>query len=492
MKTFLISLLIVTTCCSVLALDVGALVTDAFAEDHSYFATGFDVELLDVVFSSETIDYSDITFYTILDDMLADVADGTLDVGLGAITKTKEREDVVNFSHNTFDSGLRIMTHNDVNTSAIVSKFFKSFFNAQFLFTIFIVILSLFLISVLVWVLEVFFTKQEMKFFNEDWKVGILEAVGWSSKNLLKKETYSPKHPVSNAMAFVLLILSIVLVGTLTAYIAAQMIILSNSSPTINNLNDLIGKRVGTVKGSTSHDFLLKEAGGAVVRTYDTLEEVFATFHDENRLDAVVYDFPILLYHVRQRETQDGLFDTIVVGPVYDRQSYGFMIDPAMPAIEEEINKGILDFVFTDGYFKLYDRYFSTESAQEQTVGLNVSWVSWLIMGLLVLLAIGLVVFVVKKVKNHPPEEDPFKEIDEELGHVDARMVSREDIFRMVGRVMQLNLLILKQGHIDAQREGRYYYLSGNDDELEKKTREFIDDTVKHIKENQNDRTRRK
>ena len=468
---------------SVSALDIGALITDAFAEDKGSYWKGFDIELLRNVYSG-TFDDSDFTAYTSMNDLLSDVKNGVMDIGLGAITKTAERETDVNFSHNTFDSGLRIMTHNDVDTSAVVSKFLSSFFNAQFLFTIFIIILVVFLISVIVWTLEVFFTETKMKFFNDDWKIGIVEALGWSTKNLMKKETYTPNHTISKSLGFVLMIFSVVFLASLTAYIATQMIILSDNSPTINNLDGLIGKRVGTVDGSTSHDFLLKDAGGSIIRTYPSLDKLFETFHDERRLDAVVYDFPILLYHVNQREKQ-GNFDTVVVGPIYDRQSYGYIIDPVMTTLEENINKGVLEFAYTDNYFELYERYFGTNNIQEQTVGLDVGWITWTIISVLIIGAIVVVCYVAHKIRNIPPEEDPHKEINEELGKIDSRKISREDIFRMLCRVLRLNLLTLNQGHLDALRERRYAAESIAGDDFEKILSGFINDTVKHIKENQ-------
>lgn len=475
--------LLVIIAAGVSAVEIGTLATEAFAVDEGSYWGGFDFELLRSVYDTPFA-YSDVTAYVTIDDLITAVETGVADIGLAAITKTSERETRVDFTHTTFESGLRIMTHNNVNTSAVVSKFLKSFFNAQFFFTLFILILIVFLISVIVWTLEVFFTKPEMKFFSDDWKVGIVEALGWSTKNLMKKETYAPLHPISKALGFVLMIFSVVFVASLTAYIASRMIILNDNSPTINSLDDLTGKRVGTVDGSTSFDFLIAEGGGAILKTYTTLEEMLETFHD-NRLDAIVYDFPILLYHVNQREKQ-GIYDTVVVGPIYDKQSYGFIVDPLKPALREELNQGILDYVYTQPYYELFDRYFSVESAQEQTVGLNLGWLSWTIIGVLILAACGVVYFVVQKVKNAPPDEDPFKEIDEELGKVDARMVSREDIFRMLSKVMQLNLLVLRQGHFDSLRERRYSPESVGNDEFDEIIQKFIKETVIHIKENQN------
>lgn len=472
------------------SLKIGALETDAFAEDELTFWKGFDIELLRKV-SSSSFEYSDIVAYTSLTQLLSDVETNVVDIGLGAITKTAEREETIDFTHTTFDSGLRIMTRNDVDTSSVMSKFFRSFFNSQFLFTIFILILVVLLISVVVWTLEVYFTKPEMKFFNDDWKVGIVEALGWSTKNLMKKETYAPNHPVSKALGFLLLIGSIVFLASLTAYIAAQMIVLSDNSPTISNLDDLIGKRVGTVDGSTSYDYLLENAGGSIIRTYASLEEMFTTFHDEQRLDAVFYDFPILLYHVNTRERQ-GVFDTVVVGPVYDRQSYGFAVAPALPTLREDLNRELLDYIFSPDYFELYGRYFSSAGGEQQDVHLNVGWFVWLIIAILILLTIGIVYFIIHKIKNTSEEDDLYKEIDEELEKVDARMVSREDIFRMLSRVMQLNLLILRQGHFDALRERRYSPESIDNDEFDSILKKFIDGTVQHIKENQNTKTKSK
>jgi ABC-type amino acid transport substrate-binding protein len=73
---------------------------------------------------------------------------------------------------------------------------------------------------------------------------------------------------------------------------------------------------VATVRGSTAETYL--RSHGASVRPFTTIDEAYAALRRE-RVRAVVYDAPILMYH----QQRSGDEREAVVGRLFQRQNYG-------------------------------------------------------------------------------------------------------------------------------------------------------------------------
>jgi polar amino acid transport system substrate-binding protein len=144
------------------------------------------------------------------------------------------------------------------------------------------------------------------------------------------------KGPVGvggRVIAIVWMLLSIVLVSLLTASFTTTLTVNSLKGD-INGPSDLPGRDVATIKGSTSEGPLITM--GAKVQTFANVTECVAALKS-GRVQAVVYDAPMLRYAVNQ----SGDDKLQMVGPVFDRQNYAFALQDGS-ALRERINRALL------------------------------------------------------------------------------------------------------------------------------------------------------
>jgi ABC-type amino acid transport substrate-binding protein len=72
--------------------------------------SGFEIELWEEISKDLALEF---TYYeTNMDGIFKDLIEGKAHVGFSCITITHEREELVDFSHHTLDSGLRILVSN--------------------------------------------------------------------------------------------------------------------------------------------------------------------------------------------------------------------------------------------------------------------------------------------------------------------------------------------------------------------------------------------
>jgi polar amino acid transport system substrate-binding protein len=88
------------------------------------------------------------------------------------------------------------------------------------------------------------------------------------------------------------------------------------------------------VKGSTAEKYLT--AHGSTVIGYDTIDEAYKAL-DHHDVKAVVYDEPILRYHLKIA----GGPSQQVVGRLFERQNYGIVLQEGSP-YRKAINTALL------------------------------------------------------------------------------------------------------------------------------------------------------
>ncbi|MGH2706405.1 MAG: hypothetical protein ACRDJ4_15355 [Actinomycetota bacterium] len=73
---------------------------------------------------------------------------------------------------------------------------------------------------------------------------------------------------------------------------------------------------------------------------------------DRPKVEAVVYDSPVLLYHA----SSNGQGKVRVVGPVFNRQDYGIAV-PTGP-LRERISRTLLQMLEDGSYRRIQERWF--------------------------------------------------------------------------------------------------------------------------------------
>ena len=138
-------------------------------------------------------------------------------------------------------------------------------------------------------------------------------------------------------------------------YNAGLLLLVKSSNTDITKVEDLEGKLVATKLGTTSEDFLKKNAKAKEVKLYPNNDAMFMELM-MGGADAVMFDSPVIANYVREV----GKDKVKVVGPLYMGQSYGIGF-PKGSALVEKVNVALKSLKNSGAYRDLYLKWFNTE-----------------------------------------------------------------------------------------------------------------------------------
>jgi len=169
--------------------------------------------------------------------------------------------------------------------------------------------------SHLLWAFE---RKANPENFPESYRKGLWESLWWTVSTIITGgcENKAPIGVAGRLVAVVWMLAGILLVSYLTASVTTVMTVNQLTSD-ISGPADLPGQLVATVSGSTAEKFLAERR--VDVHAYPTIADAYAAL-SKHEVKAVVYDAPVLLYHVNTA----GAGQQRVVGQVFEKQNYGF------------------------------------------------------------------------------------------------------------------------------------------------------------------------
>jgi polar amino acid transport system substrate-binding protein len=312
--------------------------------------SGFEIELWEAIAKQigNNFEYEKHNFQ----ELIPLVADKKADIALAAITINEEREKIIDFSHQTFNSGLRILLSKkraEINIASTIKLFFK-WGSKQLIKPLLILTIIVILFGNILW-----FAERTTGAFVSSYFPGVFQATWLSLSAILGSPTinglifYEPHSWIGRIIIqleyLTGLVVLVFLVGGLTAFITTKKIRLNIQGP-----RDLRGKIVATVQGTTS-EIILKNLG-AIVIPLIKIEEAYKKL-GKNEVDAVVFDAPILIYYT----LNDGAEWAEVVGELFDNQDYGIVLQENSP-LREEINRAILAIKENGYYDVLYKKWF--------------------------------------------------------------------------------------------------------------------------------------
>lgn len=263
-----------------------------------------------------------------LQDLLDGVESGELDAAVAALTVTAEREAVLDFTHPFHTSGLGIATRADPGgwRSAL-----GSLVSTDFLGAILPLGALLLLVGLVVWLFE----RRRNEEFGGSWLQGLGSGFWWSAVTMTTVG-YGDKSPRTfggRLIALVWMFASVIAISGFTATIATALTLRSLESP-VESAADLPQVRVGTVAASTSETWLSERGIGN--KTFPGPEKAIDAL-EAGRVDAVVYDRPILQWLVSERTS--GLR---ILPDTLERQDYGIAL-PSESPLRESLNRAILE-----------------------------------------------------------------------------------------------------------------------------------------------------
>lgn len=311
---------------------------------------GYAMELWDQVAREAGLEY-DVQTVATAQEMVDAVKNKTADAGVGALSVTATREEVIDFSQPFFESGLQVLVAGgNAGYLSSIRQLLSSLFNWQLIGMFLLLIAAMVGISYLVWRYEHPVNEET---YPKNRAQGMWEAFWWTISTLLVGG--AENKPISGVggriVAIAWMLLSIVLVSLLTASFTTTLTV-NTLKGDINGPEDLPGRDVATVQKSTSEKWLTDK--GAKVQPFASVDECIAALRS-GKVKAVVFDAPILQYAMHK--TSDEKLQ--LVGPVFDRQNYAFALQDGSQ-LRERINRALLA-VSERGVGDLRKKWFGTE-----------------------------------------------------------------------------------------------------------------------------------
>lgn len=293
---------------------------------------GFSIDLWEAVAKEAALDF-EIRNVETVPQMLDALKTRQADVAIAAISITAERHAAMDFSQPFYDSGLQILVSSKVERSGgLGGNLARQFLNWNTAKVLGLVLLTMFLISHLVWWFE---RRRNPEMYPEPYGPGVWESFWWTISMLCTGgcEAKGPMGVPARLVAILWMVVSIVLIAYFTAAVTTEMTVKSLAGD-IGGPGDLPGVKVATIAGSTAETWLRKNK--AKLSSYPDVASAVGALN-AGEVKAVVYDAPVLRYYLSKKiGTRLRL-----VGPMFERQSYGIGLQQESP-LRLPINRALL------------------------------------------------------------------------------------------------------------------------------------------------------
>lgn len=252
-----------------------------------------------------------------LQDNLEAVASGKVDIALGAMSVTAEREKIMDFTHPYYMSGLGIVTRtNQATTWALYGWGLAK------------------AIGMLILIIIVFGVTMRA---IEKRKNPQFEKLGdgmWFTIVTMTTTGYGDKVPLSipgRMFAAFMMVSSAIMFPTMVASIVANIAVDQRLNQ-IKGPHDLVNNRIGVIEGTSAVQYM-KNHNIPHFKVADA--EELLTMIEDKKLDGGVYDKPMLQYHAKP-------FSKLSILPAtFEHQYYGFALSEGSD-LRETINAEIL------------------------------------------------------------------------------------------------------------------------------------------------------
>ncbi|MFW7379890.1 MAG: transporter substrate-binding domain-containing protein [Oligoflexus sp.] len=270
-----------------------------------------------------------------LEELLDSLATGSIDVAVGALTVTPDREIIMDFTHPIHRSGFAMVVLATGRSPWLAT--IAGFFSWQFFQAIIGLFLILFLAGAAIWLFE---RHKNPEQFGGSPAAGLGNGLWWSAVTMTTVG-YGDRVPVSlggRVIGLIWMFASIIIISGITASITASLTV-NNLTSNISSIDDLRKERVATLRGSVSESFLQTKKIGDLVY-FETVESSLdAVLSGE--VAAMVYDTPILSYWLQQAPYQQKLH---LIATNKNPQLLAFAV-PEGSRLREFIDRTLLEYM---------------------------------------------------------------------------------------------------------------------------------------------------
>lgn len=309
---------------------------------------GFSIELWKSI--AQELDLkSDFIETANVNDLLNAVKSKQADIGIAAISVTAQRERDFDFSQPIFDSGLQILVRTQAQKSSI-GRLFGSIFTPTLFQLLGIMLIIVMIPAHIVWLVE---RNHKGGFLeNSAYFPGIFKTCWWAAATLATQAEEMPKSALGRIMAVIWMFISVVFIAYFTATVTTSLTVEQLQS-SIKGPSDLPGKKIATIAGSTSANYLQQQRLEA--KEFKQIDEAYHALED-GEMDAVVFDAPILLYYA----AHDGKGKVQVIGSIFRKEGYAIALPNGSP-YRKSISQAILSLQEKGTYQEIYDKWFSSK-----------------------------------------------------------------------------------------------------------------------------------
>jgi polar amino acid transport system substrate-binding protein len=125
----------------------------------------------------------------------------------------------------------------------------------------------------------------------------------------------------------------------------------------VRGLQDLAGKKVSVVTGSTGDDVASRLLGktSANVRRFDTTPLIIAELVGHG-VDAAIGDNGVIAYRVQERQELKTVSD-----PSFPKEYFGIVVKQGNTALRAKLNEGLAAIISDGSYARIYRKWFQAE-----------------------------------------------------------------------------------------------------------------------------------
>lgn len=326
-------------------LKIATKVVPPFVTEENGELSGFSIDLWNKIAEEIKVKF-EFKKTESIGDLLAAVKSKQVDLGVGAISVTAQREREIDFSQPIFDSGLQILARSQ-GTQSSIWRLLSLIFNPALLNLLGIMLVIILIPGHIVWLVE---RNHKGGFLqNSSYFPGIFKAFWWAAATLATQAEEMPKGALGRITAILWMFISVVFIAYFTATVTTSLTV-EQLQTNIKGVSDLPGKKIATVAGSTSAKYLQQQH--LETQTFPKIDGAYAALIN-SEVDAVVYDAPILLYYA----AHDGKGKVQIVGSVFRKENYAIALPDQSP-YRKDINSALLLVQEKGIYQEIYDKWF--------------------------------------------------------------------------------------------------------------------------------------
>jgi len=317
--------------------------------------TGFSIELWDKIAAEAGFEY-ELYGVNSVAKLLDEVERGAADAATAGIGITSRREEILNFSHPYFESGLQILVakkDSGLWGDSLVT-FIQGFLSPRLFGVLGFLLVALLAAAHIIWFFEKDHNPDE---FSASYWPGIWEAFWWSAvtATTVGYGDKTPKSMIGRMVGLIWMFAGLFVLASFTAGVATTFAI-QEVEGHINGPEDLSGKRVATIRRSPAAEYLALQ--GIRATLFEHEEEAYQALLDDE-IDAVVYDAPVLQHYA----ANEGAGEVETVGLVFQALNYGVALPQDSP-YREPINLALLHLIEQKEYQQLYEEWFGDNASQ--------------------------------------------------------------------------------------------------------------------------------